>query len=149
MDTLETQNQRPILIIEDNSEDYETTVRALRKVGVEKEIRRCEDGDDALDYLFQRGTYADPVSAPRPAIILLDLNMPGTDGFEVLDTLKKDNDLKIIPIVVLTTSSSERDIQACYKSGANSYIQKPVDLDGFVKTILRFKEYWLETVVLS
>jgi len=140
---------RPILVVEDNNEDYETTVRALRKVGIERAICRCEDGDEALDYLFHRGQYADAASAPRPAIVLLDLNMPGTDGFEVLDTIKRDNDLKTIPTVVLTTSSSERDIEVCYKTGANSYIQKPVDLDGFIETVKRFKEYWFETVKLS
>jgi len=139
---------RPILVVEDNGEDYEATVRALRKCGIEREIRRCEDGDEALDYLFHRGAYEDPVSAPRPAVILLDLNMPGTDGFEVLDTVKQDSDLKVIPIVVLTTSSSERDIEVCYKTGANSYIQKPVDLNGFVQTVGRLKDYWFETVVL-
>ena len=140
---------RPILVVEDNCEDYETTVRALRKVGVERAIYRCEDGDEALDYLFHRGQYADPASPPRPAIVLLDLNMPGTDGFEVLNAMKRDDELKIIPIVVLTTSSSDRDIEVCYKTGANSYIQKPVDLNGFVETVRRLKEYWFETVELS
>lgn len=140
---------QPILIVEDNREDYETTVRALRRVGVERDIRRCQDGDEALDYLFQRKSYADGDSAPRPAIVLLDLNMPGTDGFEVLDTMKQDDDLRIIPVVILTTSSSDRDITACYKTGANSYIQKPVDMKGFVETIRRLKDYWFETVALS
>ena len=143
------QDMRPILVVEDNNEDYETTVRALRTVGVQRAICRCEDGDEALDYLFHRGQYADPALAPRPAIVLLDLNMPGTDGFEVLDSMKQDDDLKIIPIIILTTSSSERDIEVCYKTGANSYIQKPVDLDGFIETVKRLKEYWLETVKLS
>ena len=149
MDTLESKKKSPILVIEDNNEDYETTFRALRKVGIDRDVYRCEDGDEALDYLFHRGQYADPQSAPRPAIILLDLNMPGTDGFEVLGAMKQDNELKSVPVVILTTSSSERDIEVCYKTGANSYIQKPLNLDGFIVTIQRFKEYWFETVVLS
>ena len=148
MITTVNRDTRPILVVEDNNEDYETTVRALGKVGVKRDVRRCENGDEALDYLFHRGQYADPASAPRPAIVLLDLNMPGTDGFEVLDSMKRDGELKVIPIIVLTTSSSDRDIEVCYKTGANSYIQKPVDLNGFVETVKRLKEYWFETVEL-
>ena len=139
---------RPILVVEDNNEDYEAMVRALKVAGIERDIRRCEEGDEVMDYLLHRGQYADPALAPRPAIILLDLNMPGTDGFEVLETVKRDDNLKAIPIIVITTSLSDRDIEACYKAGANSYIQKPVGLDRFVETIKRLKEYWLETVVI-
>jgi CheY-like chemotaxis protein len=148
MDSTINKSKAPILVVEDNDEDYETTVRALRKVGVDKEVLRSENGDEAIDYLLQRNGYAPPVPAPRPAIILLDLNMPGTDGFEVLEMIKQDMVLKSIPVVVLTTSSSDRDIEMCYRSGANSYIQKPVNLDGFVEAIKQFKDYWFETVVL-
>lgn len=140
--------EKTILIVEDNSEDYETALRACKKIGLDNPIVRCEDGDDALDYLFQRGKYAHDTSVLRPAIILLDLNMPGTDGFEVLSELKKDEKLRIIPVVVLTTSSSERDVETCYKAGASGYIQKPVNLDGFVEAVRRFKEYWFETAFL-
>lgn len=137
-----------ILLVEDNPEDYETTLRAFKKAGVTNPIHRCEDGEDALDYLFHRGEYSDPKSAPRPGIILLDLNLPGTDGRQVLVEIKSDANLKQIPVVVLTTSTDHRDIRECYSSGANSYIQKPVDLVGFVKAIEKLSEYWLDMTIL-
>ena len=139
---------QPILIVEDSREDYETTVRAFRKAGVANSIYVCEDGDEALDYLYGRGKYANGADAPRPGVILLDLNLPGTDGREVLAVLKADDNLKRIPVIVLTTSSNERDIEDCYAAGANSYIQKPVSLNGHLSTIQRLKEYWYEIVVL-
>jgi CheY-like chemotaxis protein len=137
-----------ILLIEDNPEDYETTLRAFKKAGVTNPIYRCEDGEDALDYLFQREKYSNPISAPRPGIILLDLNLPGTDGRQVLVEIKNDANLKQIPVVVLTTSTDHRDIRECYNSGANSYIQKPVDLVGFTKAIEMLSEYWLDMTIL-
>lgn len=136
---------QPILLVEDSPEDYETTERALRRSGLKNPIFRCADGDEALDFLFRRGANAD---APRPGVILLDLNLPGTDGREVLSEIKKDPGLKQIPVVVLTTSSDERDVQACYQAGASSYIQKPVDLEGFMKAIERLNGYWFEVVIL-
>ena len=140
-------NHRTILLVEDNPEDYEATRRALRKAGLANPLVRCEDGDQALDYLFRRGAYADPASSLRPAIILLDLNMPGTDGYEVLRQIKLDEELKTIPVIVLTTSDDERDIELCYRSGANSFVTKPVDLDGLFKAIQRLKEFWFEIAV--
>jgi len=134
-----------ILIVDDSDEDYETALRGLRKAGLANPIARCVDGDDALDYLFQRGAYSE---APRPYMILLDLNMPGTDGREVLEQIKADPKLRKIPVIVLTTSTDERDIERCYEIGANSYVQKPVDLSGFMEAIRRLKDYWFEVVVL-
>ena len=142
-----TPNQ-PILLIEDSPEDYEATLRAFRRSGLKNPIHRCEDGEEALDYLFRRGRYTEPASSPCPGVVLLDLNLPGTDGREVLAAIKGDERLKEIPVVVLTTSSDERDINACYRAGANSYIQKPVDIDGFVKAIERLNGYWFEVVIL-
>lgn len=110
-------------------------------------IRHCQNGDEALDYLFRRNQFADPETSPRPGIILLDLNMPGTDGREVLAEIKKDVDLRTIPVIVLTTSTDERDIEACYAAGANSYVQKPVGLEGFMQAIQRLHDYWFEIVV--
>lgn len=139
---------QPILLVEDSPEDFETTQRAFRKSGLRNPIFRCSDGEEALDYLFRRGQYAEPGKAPRPGVILLDLNLPGTDGREVLAEIKADPSLKQIPVVVLTTSADERDVEGCYRAGASSYIQKPVDLDGFMRAIERLNDYWFEVVIL-
>jgi CheY-like chemotaxis protein len=139
---------QPILLVEDSPEDFETTERAFRRSGLKNPIFRCSDGDEALDFLYRRGIYSDPLKAPRPGVILLDLNLPGTDGREVLNEIKNDPDLKQIPVIVLTTSKDDRDIEVCYRCGANSYIQKPVDLDGFMKAIERLNDYWFEVVIL-
>ncbi len=139
---------QPILLVEDSPEDYETTVRAFQRANLCNPIFHCGDGDEALDFLYRRGAYSDPAQAPRPSLILLDLNLPGTDGREVLDIIKQDQELKVIPVIVLTTSSDERDIQACYSAGANSYIAKPVDLEGFMSAIQELKDYWLGVVIL-
>ena len=136
---------QPILLVEDSPEDFETTQRAFRRSGLKNPILRCADGDEALDFLFQRGSHAD---SPRPGVILLDLNLPGTDGREVLSEIKANDDLKQIPVIVLTTSADERDVQACYQAGASSYIQKPVDVEGFMKAIERLNDYWFEVVIL-
>lgn len=139
---------QPILLVEDSPEDFETTERAFRKSGLKNPIFRCSDGDEALDFLHRRGGFADPDKAPRPGVILLDLNLPGTDGREVLSDIKADPSLQQIPVIVLTTSSDDRDIDACYRAGASSYIQKPVDLEGFMKAIERLNDYWFEVVIL-
>jgi CheY-like chemotaxis protein len=139
---------QPILLVEDSPEDYEATVRGLRKAGFSNQVYRCEDGEDALDFLYRRGVYAEPGSAKRPVMILLDLNLPGTDGRDVLAVIKRDPKLRTIPVVVLTTSRHERDIQTCYDAGANSYIQKPVRLEEFMRAIDRLKAYWFEVVIL-
>lgn len=143
-----TLSSQPILLVEDSPEDFEATQRAFRKSGLKNPLVRCEDGDQALDYLFRRGEYADPARSPRPGVVLLDLNLPGTDGRQVLSEIKGDERLRDIPVVVLTTSADERDITACYRAGANSYIQKPVDIDGFMKAIERLNGYWFEVVIL-
>jgi CheY-like chemotaxis protein len=137
-----------ILIVEDSPEDLEATVRVLRKSGLKNAIYHCRSGDEALDYLYRRDRYAERETSPRPGIILLDLNMPGTDGREVLETIKTDQQLRRIPVVVLTTSGDERDVEMSYALGANSYIQKPVDLEGFVRAVTMLKGYWFEINVL-
>ena len=134
--------------MEDSDEDYNATVRSLRGSGLHNPIVRCGDGDEALDYLFGRGAFAGPARSGRPGMILLDLNLPGTDGREVLQEVKKHPDLGRIPVIVLTTSSDQRDVDACYRAGANSYIVKPVNLAGFIKAIERLRDFWLEVVVL-
>jgi CheY-like chemotaxis protein len=139
---------RPILIVEDSPEDYEITVRALRKSKLNNPIYHCDNGDDAMDFIYQRNRFSDKTLAPRPGIILLDLNIPGTGGKEILKELKSDPQMKSIPVVVLTTSNDTRDINRCYEYGANSYLQKPVDLIRFFESIERMKEYWFEIAIL-
>jgi len=138
----------PILVVEDNPEDFEATRRAFDHSGLVNALHHCPDGDAALDYLHRRGAYADAAASPRPGLVLLDLNLPGTDGRDVLLEIKADRHLMRIPVVVLTTSADERDIRACYEAGANSYIRKPVDLPGFMAAIQRLQDYWMEVVIL-
>ncbi len=137
-----------ILVVEDSDEHFEAVRRAFAKAGITNPVHRCEDGDEALDYLFRRGAYNNPRSAPRPAVVLLDLNLPGTDGREVLDQLKADESLRVLPVVVLSTSASPGDIELCYRTGASSYIVKPVRFDEFLKTVKNLKTYWFDTVAL-
>lgn len=138
----------PILIVDDSPEDYEAIYRALRKFGAENSIYHCIDGDQALDFLYKRGQYAAAMLSERPGIVLLDLNLPGTDGFEVLSNIKKNNDLKKIPLIIFTTSNDPADVDRCYKAGANSYVQKPVHLNGFMSAIKVIRDYWLLTTIL-
>lgn len=138
----------PILIVEDNDYDFDQTVRAFQASRLANPIYRCVNGDDALDYLYRRGDYVDPSSAPRPSIVLLDLKLPGTDGHEVLQVVKADAALRSIPVVMLTTSEDERDIQACYQAGANTYIRKPVTFEGYLEAVQRLEQYWFQIAVL-
>ena len=137
-----------ILIVEDSDTDYEATLRAFKNSKMANPVNRCEDGEEALDYLFQRNAYSDETKSPRPELIMLDLNMPGTDGREVLQEIKNDPELKKIPVIVLTTSSDALDINKCYEAGANSYIVKPVNLPGFFEAIQKLKDFWFEVALL-
>ncbi len=137
-----------ILVVEDSDEHFESIRRTFKATGITNPVHRCCDGDEALDYLFHRGVYSSPESAPRPAVMLLDLNLPGTDGREVLDHLKADEELKVLPVVVLSTSSSPCDIELCYRTGASSYIIKPLRFDDFLRTVENLKSYWFDTVAL-
>ncbi|MEM7045277.1 MAG: response regulator [Pseudomonadota bacterium] len=138
-----------ILIVEDSDDDYDATRRALLKgTNLKNPIHRCENGQEALDYLLRRGSYAEPETSPRPGIILLDLNMPGLDGRKVLDEIKQLPELKSIPTIVMTNSDDERDIDACYAIGANTYIRKPLNWTSFFEAMTRLREYWFEIAVL-
>ena len=139
---------RPILVVEDSPEDFEATRRSLQRGGFVYPLVHVENGDAALDYLFRRGHFARGERSPRPRLILLDLNLPGTDGRQVLASIKADEQLRQIPVVVFTTSRDDRDVEACYRAGANSYVQKPVDLPEFRRALDSLKSYWFETVVL-
>lgn len=148
MNVITTRSVEPILIIEDSPDDYEAFSRGLSKAGFDNPLYHCMDGEDALDFLHQRNQYSSNQDTPKPGIILLDLNMPGVDGREVLRTIKEDPELSKIPVLVLTTSIDAKDIDYCYELGANSYIQKPVDHAGFMEAIERIGEYWFSIVML-
>lgn len=131
---------QPILIIDDNDDDVEAALRAFKRTNLKNTIARASTGAEAITMLRERKV--------QPGLILLDLNMPGLDGRRVLAILKGDEEMRRIPIVVLTTSDDERDIDECYQLGANTYIQKPVDLDGLFAAIQRLKDYWFEIALL-
>jgi len=137
-----------ILLADDDEEDRAMTVDALRQKRVANEIRCVADGQELVDYLFRRGEYTDADDAPLPGLILLDLNMPKKDGREALVEMKSDPILRSIPVVVLTTSSSEEDIVRTYDLGVNSFISKPVTFSGLVQAMDVFSRYWLEIVEL-
>jgi CheY-like chemotaxis protein len=140
-----TQN---LLVIEDSDEDFEALCRVLYRQAVINPIFRCTDGDEALDFLYHTGPYSDIQTAPRPSIILLDLNLPGTDGREVLEQIKQDENFKTIPVIVFTTSANPKDIEICYRYCVASYILKPIDIKRLVQTIQSFITYWLDLVIL-
>ena len=133
----------PLLLVEDDPEDIEITRRALDKGRIGNPLYVVRDGDEAIEFLRHEGRHQDPEAAPRPGLILLDLNMPGLDGREVLRIIKADPDLRSIPVIVLTTSSEEADVFHCYDEGANTYITKPVEFDKFFQAVMTINEYWL------
>lgn len=132
-----------ILLVEDNLQDIEITRRAFAKGRVKNDVVVVRDGEEALEYLFRRGRYQDPSSSPRPGMILLDLNLPKVGGLEVLQEIKKDQILRSIPVVVLTVSQREQDIVRSYDLGVNTYIQKPVEFDAFLRVVNAIQEYWI------
>ena len=134
-----------VFLVEDNPADVEMTRLSLEENHVAHRLHVAQDGDQALAYLKRRAPYAD---APRPDLTLLDLNLPRTDGRAVLAAIKNDESLKEIPVVVLTTSSSDRDILAAYKMHANSYITKPTGLDRWVELFRSVNDFWFKTVKL-
>jgi CheY-like chemotaxis protein len=138
-----------ILMADDDEEDRELTRDALQDARLANEMRFCVDGQDLIDYLRRQGKYADPaVDAPRPGIILLDLNMPKKDGREALAEIKADESLRRIPVVVLTTSKDEEDVLRTYDLGVNSFITKPVTFAGLVEAMRTWTRYWFEVVEL-
>ena len=142
-----TSANRVILLIEDNLEDHETMLRALKKIGTPATLYCCTTGDDAIDFLLRKGKYLES-KHQEPHIILLDLNLPGTDGREILQQIKCDEKLKLLPVIVLSTSSDPSDLRICYESGANSYIVKPIDFKDFINSLKTIEDYWFKTVLL-
>ena len=137
-----------ILMADDSEDDRMMTREALQDSFVINDLREVEDGEELMDYLQRRGTYADPESSPRPGLILLDLNMPRKSGQEALAEIKADPQLRRIPIIVLTTSDAEHDILRSYDLGVSSFITKPVTFDGLVEIMKAFGKYWIEIVAI-
>jgi CheY-like chemotaxis protein len=138
---------QPLLIIEDSDEDFESFCRIARKLPVNNPIFRCVEGDEVFPFLKGLGPYHSEAT-PRPAMILLDLNLPGLDGREVLKRLKQDEDFKEIPVIVWTTSANPKDVESCYKWGANSYLLKPMDIKQLSNTVRALAQFWLDIALL-
>lgn len=132
-----------ILLVEDNQDDVDLALHALRREKLANRIFVVRDGEEALDFFFCRGVYADRSFDRRPKLVLLDLKLPKIDGMEVLKQVKSDPRTKTIPVVIMTSSKEERDLVASYNLGANSYIQKPVDFERFRETVKAIGLYWL------
>ncbi|MCC0176218.1 response regulator [Waterburya agarophytonicola K14] len=152
------ENQKSLLIVEDSDEDFAALERAIFKAKITHPIYRCEDGEEALDFLSGKGEYQNK-QLPLPSLIILDLNLPGTDGREVLAELKSDRtldssdnrlsrNLQKIPVVVFSTSSNSKDINACYRHGVSGYFVKPMDINRLNQLVKTIMDYWLTAVEL-
>ncbi len=133
----------PVLLVEDDPDDVAITQRAFEKGRIMNPLHVVRDGEEAMEFLEHTGRYADDDKAPRPGLILLDLNLPRLDGREVLKRIKASLSLRRIPVVVLTTSKEQADVLNCYDDGANTYITKPVEFDNFLKAVVTIGKYWL------
>jgi two-component system response regulator len=132
-----------ILLVEDNPDDVELLLRALRKNNIANDIAVARDGAEALDYLFATGKYADRNADEAPRIILLDLKLPKLNGLQVLERIRTNKRTELTPVIILTSSKEEQDLISGYKSGANSYVRKPVDFNEFVDAVRQIGLYWL------
>ena len=148
LNQLPSLKKRSLLVVEDSDADFEALKRLLAKMGFNDAIYRVEDGEEAIDFIFHYGEYKNEEIAPTPTLVLLDLNLPGTDGREVLVKVKQDEHLKAIPIVVFTTSPNPKDIESCYKFGANSYMLKPMKISDLEESLHTFIVHWFEVVLL-
>lgn len=133
-----------ILLVEDNPDHTELIIRTLNDHRIPNRIIHVTDGESALDYLWRRAQFADPATSPQPHIVLLDLQLPRLSGLEVLQEIKTSAETRHIPVVVVTTSSAERDLQAAYQRYANSYLVKPVDFQQFTRMLNDLGDYWLD-----
>ena len=136
-------SQIEILLVEDNMDDAEMTVHALRKNNLANKLIHMKDGEEALDFLFGTGNFIGRDVNLKPSLILLDLKMPKVDGLEVLERVKSNEATKKIPVVILTSSKEDPDVSKCYELGANSYIVKPVEFESFIKAVSELGMYWL------
>ena len=135
--------QKIILLVEDNPDDVELTLHALKKSNITNDVVVAQDGKEALDYLFGKGEYINRDTSKIPVLILLDLNLPKINGIEVLQGIRADERTRLLPTVILTSSKEEQDLVNGYRSGANSYIRKPVDFNQFAEAIRQLGLYWL------
>lgn len=145
---IDAKRRLKVLIAEDDDDDFLLVKEAFEESRLLIDIYRAKDGEELMEFLQYRGAFSAPESAPRPTLILLDLNMPRKDGREALAEIKADPDLRMIPVVILTTSKAEEDIIHTYGLGVNSFIRKPVDFDDFIRIIQTLGEYWFEIVQL-
>ncbi|MBI4762563.1 MAG: response regulator [Chloroflexota bacterium] len=132
-----------VMLVEDNMDHAELVIRTMEEHRIANRVRHFLDGQSALDYLFRREEFADPQKSPRPHVILLDLRLPRVDGIDVLKAVKESDELKSIPVVVLTTSEAEKDVARAYYNHANSYLVKPVGFEEFKKMMDDLGFYWL------
>lgn len=135
-----------ILLVEDNEGDILLTLDAFEESKFKTQVSVTRNGQEALDFLNQKGKFS---NAQRPDIILLDINIPIFNGLEVLEEIKRDENLKKIPVIMLTTSSNQKDIEKAYKSYCNSYVRKPLEMEEFMEAVLKIEEFWLQLSVLS
>ncbi|MBK7993946.1 MAG: response regulator [Blastocatellia bacterium] len=136
-------NDVEILLVEDNPQDLELTIRALRKANLANHIQVARDGEEAIEFIFCEGPYSNSKIEDKPKVILLDLKLPKIDGLEVLERIKNDERTKDIPVVVLTSSREQKDVIESYQLGVNSYIVKPVSFDQFIESVRNLGMYWL------
>ena len=137
-----------ILIAEDDQDDYLLMKKAMEQTKIVNELHWVKDGEELLDYLLHRGSYQDHKNSPKPVLILLDLNMPKVDGREALKQIKQNENLRMIPVVILTTSKRDEDVVQSYNLGVNSFIRKPEDFSKFIDIIRDVSHYWFDIVEL-
>ena len=132
-----------VLLVEDNPRDAELTIRALKRHNLANQLFHVEDGAEALDFLFGRGKYEGRRNQASPKVVLLDLKLPKVNGLEILRLMKTDSQLRTIPVVIVTSSAEDPDMEAAYQLGANSYVVKPVQFDAFMEAMSKLGVYWL------
>ena len=135
--------EKTIMLVEDNANDEELTLRALRKSNIANEVFVARDGQEAVDFLFSTGRHAGREPARMPAVILLDLKLPKLNGIDVLQRIRADARTRLIPVVVLTSSSEDEDMLRSYQSGANSYVRKPIEFSAFANAVTQLGMYWM------
>ncbi|MFV1859583.1 MAG: response regulator [Anaerolineales bacterium] len=139
------ENSMELVLVEDNPNDLDLVLHALRKSGLKEKIQVLRDGAEALEYMFCEGKYADRSMSDVPKVILLDIKLPKVNGLELLERLKASERTRAIPVVMFTSSRQERDVDDSYQFGVNSYVVKPVDSEEFTRVVAQLKQYWLET----